>query len=260
MAKRKRNQQERFPDTRKRVEINPITPTQREYLRTINNHDITFGIGPAGTGKTYLATLMAMQYQTEGWVDKIVICRPAVDAGEKLGFLPGSINQKMDPYVRPIYDTLYTYWSPTTVNDYLGRGTIEISPLAYMRGRTFRNTFIVADEMENCTVDQMLMLLTRFGEGSKMVVTGDPYQSDIKGDTLNNSVKRVNGVSGIGIIKFTKSDIIRHPVVKNVLKVWNRNDNIADSININKENGEKDVIRRYNGSGYSGGFSKHMEI
>lgn len=229
MTKKKRSNRQfdksSVPQTRQRVEINPITPTQREYLRTINNNDIAFGVGPAGTGKTYLATLMAMQYLTEGWVDRIVICRPAVDAGEKLGFLPGSINQKMDPYVRPVYDTFRTYWSQTTINDYLGRGTIEISPLAYMRGRTFERTFIVADEMQNATPDQLLMLLTRLGKGSKMVVTGDPVQSDVNGHSCFHTAHHVLApVDTIGFIQFHQQDVVRHPTVKKVLDAWTGKD------------------------------------
>jgi len=225
MAKQRKNRQkkfESFPETRQRVEINPITQTQREYLRTINNSDITFGVGPAGTGKTYLATLMAMQYQTENWVDKIVICRPAINAGgEKLGFIPGSVNQKMDPYVRPIYDAFGSYWSPQTINDYLGRGTIEISPLAYMRGRTFKNTFLVADEMQNATPDQLLMLLTRLGEGSKMVITGDPVQSDVNGSSCFHMAESVlNRVDTINFVQFQDEDSVRHPTVKKVLGAW----------------------------------------
>ena len=225
MAKCKRNKQHNFeslvPKTRERVEIKPITQTQSEYLHTIRNHDISFGIGPAGTGKTYLATLMAMQYFTEGDVDKIVICRPAIDAGEKLGFLPGDINQKMDPYVRPIYDTFQTYWSQNTIRDHLGKGTIEISPLAYMRGRTFDRTFIIADEMQNATADQLLMLLTRLGKGSKMVVTGDPVQSDVNGSSCFNMAHNVlSSVDTVDFIRFGREDVVRHPTVKKVLDAW----------------------------------------
>ncbi len=229
MAKRRKNRQSEdqgFPKTRQQVEINPINVTQREYLRTINDHDITFGVGPAGTGKTYLATLMAMQAQTEGLVDKIVICRPAVNADdEDLGFLPGGVNQKMDPYVRPIFDAFRTYWSQTTINDYIGRGVIEISPLAYMRGRTFANTFIVADEMQNASEAQLLMLLTRLGEGSKMVITGDPRQSDVNGRScFVSALDTLSPIDTVAFTHFKTADVVRHPTVKKVIMAYNNKD------------------------------------
>ncbi len=225
MAKRRKNRQSEdtgFMKTRQRVEINPINENQREYLRSINNHDITFGVGPAGTGKTYLATLMAMQAQTEGLVDRIVICRPAVNADdEDLGFLPGGINQKMDPYVRPIFDAFRTYWSQQTINDYIGRGIIEISPLAYMRGRTFKNTFIVCDEFQNATDKQLLMLLTRLGDGSKMVITGDPCQSDVNGRScLVSALETLSPIDTISFVTFKIADVVRHPTVKKVIRAY----------------------------------------
>lgn len=225
MAKRRKNRQSEepsFPKARQQVEINPKNETQREYLRSINEHDITFGVGPAGTGKTYLATLMAMQAQTEGLVDKIVICRPAVNADdEDLGFLPGGINQKMDPYVRPIFDAFRTHWSQQTINDYIGRGVIEISPLAYMRGRTFANTFIVADEMQNATSKQLLMLLTRLGHDSKMVITGDPKQSDVNGKScFVSALKTLSPIDTVSFTHFTTDDVVRHPTVKKVIRAW----------------------------------------
>ena len=220
--KRMKHQQNGSPKTRKRVEINPINPVQEDYIQAIDNHDITFGVGSAGTGKTYLATLMAMEYQTEGLVERIVICRPAINAGgEKIGFLPGTLTQKMDPYTRPIFDAFRTYWSPQTIQDYIGRGTIEICPLAYMRGRTFSNTFIVADEMQNATAEQMLMLLTRLGESSKMVITGDPIQSDVNGRSCFHIASDILGtVDTIRFVNFTDRDVVRHPTVKKVLDAW----------------------------------------
>ncbi len=230
MAKRRKNRQfeeQSFSKARQQVEINPINENQREYLRSINNHDITFGVGPAGTGKTYLATLMAMQAQTEGLVDRIVICRPAVNADdEELGFLPGTLNQKMDPYVRPVFDAFHTYWSTQTINDYIGRGVIEISPLAYMRGRTFSNTFIVADEMQNATSKQLLMLLTRLGNNSKMVITGDPKQSDVNGRScLVSALDTLSPIDTVSFVHFKTSDIVRHPTVKKVILAWGAMDN-----------------------------------
>lgn len=230
MAKRRKNQQSEdqgISKTRQQVEINPINDTQREYLRAINEHDITFGVGPAGTGKTYIATLMAMQAQTEGLVEKIVICRPAVNADdEDLGFLPGGINQKMDPYVRPIFDAFRTYWSQQTINDYIGRGVIEISPLAYMRGRTFADTFIVADEMQNATSKQLLMLLTRLGKGSKMVITGDPKQSDVNGRScFVSALDTLSPIDTVSFVQFHTADVVRHPTVKKVIRAWGAMDN-----------------------------------
>lgn len=222
MAKKKNRGRSAVPQTRPKIDIRPITSTQRKYIHEIHRNDITFGVGPAGTGKTYLATMASMLYLTEGAVDKIVICRPAVNAGgENIGFLPGSINQKMDPYIRPIYDTFGTYWSKGTVKDYLSSGTIEISPLAYMRGRTFERTFIVADEMQNASPDQLLMLLTRLGKGSKMVITGDPVQSDVNGHSCFTTAKGIlTPVDTVAFVQFNDEDVVRHPTVKKILDVW----------------------------------------
>lgn len=216
-----------IPKARRRVEINPITLTQEKYIRAIDKNDITFGVGPAGTGKTYLATLMAMEYHCEKLVDKIVICRPAINAGgEKIGFLPGTIAQKMDPYTRPIFDALRTHWSQQTITDYIGRGIIEICPLAYMRGRTFSDTFIIADEMQNATPELMLMLLSRLGKDSKMVITGDPVQSDVNGRSCFHVASDIlGGINEIEFIHYTKADVVRHPTVKKVLDAWTTYEN-----------------------------------
>ncbi len=220
--KRMKQQNGSVPKTRKRVEINPLNPVQEDYIRAIDNNDITFGVGSAGTGKTYLATIMAMEYQTEKLVDRIVICRPAINAGgEKIGFLPGTLTQKMDPYTRPIFDAFRTYWSPQTIQDYIGRGTIEICPLAYMRGRTFANTFVVADEMQNATAEQMLMLLTRLGDNSKMVITGDPVQSDVNGRSCFHIASDIlSPVDTVEFVHFSADDVVRHPTVKKVIDAW----------------------------------------
>ena len=222
MAKKKSKGRSAVPQARQKVNIRPITPTQRKYVNEIHRNDITFGIGPAGTGKTYLATMAAMLYLTEGAVDKIVVCRPAINAGgEDLGFLPGGITQKMDPYIRPIYDIFGTYWSKATIKDYINTGIIEISPLAYMRGRTFERTFIIADECQNITPEQLLMLLTRLGEGSKMVITGDPVQSDINGRSCFTTAEGIlTTVDTISFVQFSYEDIVRHPTVKKILDVW----------------------------------------
>lgn len=230
MSKKKKRSM--IPQTRPKVEIHPLNRTQRTYLRQINANDITFGIGPAGTGKTYLATKIAMQYQTEGIVDRIVICRPAVNAGgEQIGFLPGGIQDKMDPYIRPIMDTFMEYWSKQTIQDYVGRGTIEIVPLAYMRGRTFTRTFIIADEMQNANNEQLLMLLTRLGENSKMVITGDPVQSDVNGTSCFHVAEHIlTPVDTIGFVEFGQNDIVRHPTVKKILDAWPTNNNVNKGV------------------------------
>jgi len=221
MAKKNR-QRGSVPQTRKKVEINPITPAQRAYVSAIHNNDITFGVGSAGTGKTYLAALLAMHYMTEGLVNRIVIARPAVTAGgEDIGFLPGGITQKMDPYIRPIIDAFRTYWGTQTIRDYIGCGTIEIVPLAFMRGRTFDDTFIIADEMQNATPDNLLMLLTRYGVRSKMVITGDPVQSDVNGHSCFRVAENIlRGVNAIQFVSFGERDVIRHETVKNILNAW----------------------------------------
>jgi phosphate starvation-inducible protein PhoH and related proteins len=222
MSKKKtKRQQSMIPETRPKVDITPITKTQESYINEIKENDVTFGIGPAGTGKTFLATKMAMYYLTEGLIDRIVICRPAVNAGgEQIGFLPGDITSKMDPYVRPIIDTFLTYWSKPTIEDYIYKSIIEIAPLAYMRGRTFEYTFIVADEMENASNEQMLMLLTRLGKGSKMVITGDPRQKDIATDTLYTTINKIGMIEKIGYTLFNEQDVVRHSTVRKILNYW----------------------------------------
>lgn len=222
MARRKNKSQGNIPKTRPKVTIKPINITQRIYLEEIHDKDITFGVGPAGTGKTFLAAKVAMYYLTEGLVDRIVICRPAINAcDERIGFLPGGINDKMDPFIRPIIDAFLTYWSKTTINDYLKEGIIEIAPLAFMRGRTFRNTFIIADEMQNASEEMLLMLLTRFGHDSKMVVTGDPVQSDVNGKSCFHVAQGLlQPIDSIGYVQFTEHDIVRHPTVKKILDAW----------------------------------------
>jgi phosphate starvation-inducible PhoH-like protein len=221
MAKKNRNRGT-IPQTRKKVEIDPITPAQRDYVSAIHDNNITFGIGSAGTGKSYLAALLAMHYMTEGMVNRIVIARPAVTAGgEDIGFLPGGITAKMDPYIRPIIDAFRTYWGTSTIQDYIGRGDIEIVPLAFMRGRTFDDTFIIADEMQNATPENLLMLLTRFGVRSKMVITGDPIQSDVNGHSCFRVAERIlREVDSIQFVSFGENDVVRHETVKNILNVW----------------------------------------
>lgn len=213
------------PKTRKELQIQARTPKQREYIRAIRTHDITFGMGSAGTGKTFLAALLAVEQLTEGYVDKIVICRPAVTAGgEELGFLPGGIQDKMDPFIQPIFDAFKTYWSPQTIKQYLSEGTIEIVPLAYMRGRSFNRSFIIADEMQNATPDNLLMLMTRLGEGSKIVITGDPIQSDINGHSCFHVAGNIlHVIEDIAFVHFSNKDVVRHPTVEKILNAWPNN-------------------------------------
>lgn len=213
---------EPVPRARKPLRIQARNPKQREYIQAIKEHDITFGMGSAGTGKTYLAALLAVQQLTDGDVEKIVICRPAVTAGgEKLGFLPGGINSKMDPYVQPMFDAFRTYWSPHTIKQHLADGVIEIVPLAYMRGRSFNSSFIIADEMQNATPENLLMLMTRLGEGSKIVITGDPIQSDVNGHSCFHVAKRVlEVIPDVYFVHFSNDDVVRHPTVEKILNAW----------------------------------------
>jgi phosphate starvation-inducible PhoH-like protein len=225
------------PQTRKAVDIQARTQKQREYLRAIKDHDITFGMGSAGTGKTFLSALMAMDYLSKGLVDKIVICRPAVEAGgERIGFLPGDIKNKMDPYIQPILDAFRTYWSVQTIKQYISDAVIEIVPLAFMRGRSFHRAFIIADEMQNATPDNLLMLVTRLGDDSKMVITGDPLQSDINGDSCFRIAEPIlRSIDEIGFVHFSNQDVVRHPTVAKILNVWPNN-------GINLEGGDSQSV------------------
>lgn len=207
---------------RERVQILPRNRQQDEYMRAIAKNDITFGVGPAGTGKTFLAAALAAKYYDEGIFDKIVICRPIVEAcGEELGFLPGDLNEKCDPYLRPIFDGLSTVWTSGDIQCKMRMGNIEISPLAYMRGRTFINAFVIADEMQNAVTDQIMMLLTRLGQGSKIVITGDPMQKDRKTATgLEEAKSKLMDCPAVSFIDFTIDHVVRHPTVTNILKRW----------------------------------------
>jgi len=198
-------------------------PRQLEYVEGILTNDLCFGIGPAGTGKTYLAVACAVQALTEDTVQRIVLTRPAVEAGERLGFLPGDIGQKVDPYLRPLYDALYEFFGFEKVGRLLERGVIELAPLAYMRGRTLSDAFVILDEAQNTTVQQMQMFLTRFGFGSKVVVTGDITQIDLPGGTrsgLKHAAAVLEGVEGVGITWFQAGDVIRHPLVQRIVSAY----------------------------------------
>jgi phosphate starvation-inducible PhoH-like protein len=196
---------------------------QKRYLGNILRHDINFGIGPAGTGKTYLAVACAVQALAEETVDRIVLVRPAVEAGERLGFLPGDIGQKVDPYLRPLYDALYEMLGFERVGRLMERHVIELAPLAYMRGRTLSHAFVILDEAQNTTEAQMKMFLTRLGFGSRAVITGDPSQVDLPGQTrsgLTHAVKVLSSVKGLSVTRFTPQDVVRHPLVQRVIEAY----------------------------------------
>ena len=196
---------------------------QRAYLRNIHSTDITFGIGPAGTGKTYLAVASAVQALSVNEIERILLVRPAVEAGEKLGFLPGDIGQKIDPYLRPLFDALYLMLGFDQVGKLIARGTIELAPLAYMRGRTLNDSFILLDEAQNTTVEQMKMFLTRIGFGSRAVITGDITQIDLPRDRLSglrHAYSVLRGVRGISFTNFKPQDVVRHPLVQRIVEVY----------------------------------------
>ena len=213
--------------TAKGKPIKPKTLGQQKYVESIRKNTIVISIGPAGTGKTYLAVAEAVAAFREHRVNRIIITRPAVEAGEKLGFLPGDLQQKVDPYLRPIYDALYDMLGPESFQRYQERGNIEVAPLAYMRGRTLDDSFIILDEAQNTTPEQMKMFLTRLGFNSKMVVTGDITQIDLpdaKKSGLLEASKVLKGVDDIEIIKFTQKDIVRHQLVQRIVKAYEKYD------------------------------------
>lgn len=207
----------------RRTDLRGRTPRQRDYLRAILAHDITFGIGPAGTGKTYLAVACAVDALERDLVQRIVLTRPAVEAGERLGFLPGDLSQKVDPYLRPLYDALYDLVGYDRVAKLFERQAIEIAPLAYMRGRTLNHAFVILDEAQNTTPEQMKMFLTRIGFGSKAVVTGDPSQIDLpKGNKsgLTDAQNVLMDVRGIAMLHFSSADVVRHPLVARIVEAY----------------------------------------
>ncbi|MCM3698546.1 PhoH family protein [Paenibacillus macerans] len=198
---------------------------QKHYVTTIKKRDIVFGIGPAGTGKTYLAVVLAIAALKEGTVKRIILTRPAVEAGESLGFLPGDLQEKVDPYLRPLYDALYDVMGPEQTAKALERGLIEIAPLAYMRGRTLDDSFIILDEAQNTTPEQMKMFLTRLGFGSKMVITGDVTQIDLpkgKKSGLVEAKAILSGIEEIGFVYFAESDVVRHSLVQKIIVAYDR--------------------------------------
>jgi phosphate starvation-inducible PhoH-like protein len=210
--------------TRRRV-VKARTPAQSTYIRALEKVDLVFGIGPAGTGKTYLAVAFAAQCLERGLVERIILSRPAVEAGERLGFLPGDMREKVDPYLRPLYDALYDVLPPEKVERDLEQGVIEIAPLAFMRGRTLANAFVILDEAQNTTSMQMKMFLTRLGENSKMVITGDPSQIDLPyGMTsgLEEAVGLLAGVAGITAVRFTSADVVRRDLVAKIVEAYDQ--------------------------------------
>jgi phosphate starvation-inducible PhoH-like protein len=215
----------------RRLDLHARTPNQTTYLKDIQAHDITFGIGPAGTGKTYLAVACAVDSLERDAVKRIVLVRPAVEAGERLGFLPGDLAQKVDPYLRPLYDALYDLMGFDKVSKLFERQTIEIAPLAYMRGRTLNHSFIILDEAQNTTPEQMKMFLTRIGFGTKAVITGDVTQIDLargQKSGLVESSRVLAGVRGIAFTRFTSADVVRHPLVQKIIDAYERAERADD--------------------------------
>ena len=223
--------------TKKGKPVQPKTLGQKKYVDLIKSNDITFGIGPAGTGKTYLAVAMAVRAFKNDEVSRIILTRPAVEAGESLGFLPGDMRDKVDPYLRPLYDALFDMLGPDRFNKYLERGNIEVAPLAFMRGRTLDNAFIILDEAQNTTPEQMKMFLTRLGFGSKAVVTGDITQTDLpnnKKSGLLQATKILKNVSGIGSMELTEKDVVRHELVQRIIRAYEKFEKKEDH-NLNKK-------------------------
>jgi phosphate starvation-inducible PhoH-like protein len=209
--------------TRKKT-IVPRSATQIEYIKALASRDIIFALGPAGTGKTYVAVAQAVSQLITGSVQRLILSRPAVEAGERLGFLPGDMKDKVDPYLRPLYDALYDCMPPEQVERRIASGEIEIAPIAFMRGRTLAEAFVILDEAQNTTPAQMKMFLTRFGQNSRMVICGDPNQVDIPGGPqmsgLNDAVTRLEGIEGIAVTRFTSADVVRHPIVGRIVDAY----------------------------------------
>lgn len=216
----------------RKAPIVPKTEGQKAYLRSVLTRDITFGVGPAGTGKTYLAMAMAVSALKQEKVSRIVLTRPAVEAGEALGFLPGDLQEKILPYLRPLYDALYDMLDLEEIQKFMDRGVIEIAPLAYMRGRTLSNAFVILDEAQNTTAEQMFMFLTRIGEGSRCVVTGDRTQIDLpknKRSGLIEAVEALRDVQGIGFHFFEEVDVVRHPLVQAIIHAYREHRGLQES-------------------------------
>lgn len=217
-------QTETFITTRKK-KIQPRTPLQAAYIQAMHNQQLVFGIGPAGTGKTYLAIAAAVEMMEQGKVERIILSRPAVEAGENLGFLPGELEEKMDPYMRPLYDALQDTMGGERLQKLLATREVEIAPLAYMRGRTLNNAFVILDEAQNATTQQMMMVLTRIGNGTHMVVTGDPSQTDLPRDKKSGLVEAAEvlaGESDMAFVNFTHKDVVRSALVTKIVLAYDR--------------------------------------
>ena len=203
--------------------VRPRTTGQRRFVESVESKTLTIGIGPAGTGKTYLAIVMAVRAMRNREIARVVLSRPAVEAGEKLGFLPGDLREKVDPYMRPLFDALNDLLGPTVVDKHIDRGTLEVAPLAYMRGRTLSDAFVILDEAQNATKDQIKMFLTRLGSASKMVVVGDETQIDLplgERSGLRDAANRLSGLDDVGIVEFDEGDVVRHPLVAKVIRAY----------------------------------------
>lgn len=217
--------QHRLLGSRSKPAVVPQSVSQLEYLQLIQENDVVFGSGAAGTGKTFLAMAAGLSALKEGKVRRVVLTRPAVEAGEALGFLPGDFEEKLYPYLRPLYDALYDMLDPEEVEKYIDRGLIEVAPLAYMRGRTLANSFVILDEAQNTTREQMLMFLTRIGMQSKCVITGDPTQIDLRGKNhsgLLEAIRLLSKVKSIGFVNFKGIDVVRHPVVRRIIEAYEK--------------------------------------
>ena len=224
--------------TSKKTTITPKSPAQKEYIDAMRKYDIVFGIGPAGTGKTYLAMAMAVSALTKGVVDRIILTRPAVEAGEELGFLPGDLAEKVDPYLRPLYDALHDMIRFEKVANLMQKGAIEVAPIAFMRGRTLNDSFIILDEAQNTTPEQMKMFLTRIGFNSKAVITGDITQIDLPMERTSGLIQAKNilqGIDGLKFVFFSKTDVVRHRLVQDIINAYEQLDAAKNNKNQDSE-------------------------